>query len=829
MDKISNLTLPLLPVRDLVIFPYMMIPVFIGREKSINALEKTISNKTDIVLASQKEAKINDPAPDQIYEIGTLASIVQHLRLPDGTVKTILEGKQRVTIKKYVDTKHCLMVEVETLVEKSQSGMESEALLRTVYTSVENYVKLNKHIPSEAMAKISTIDNCGELADVIASQLNLRFEDKQRILELVESVPRLKEVLKLITREIQILKVEKKIRTRVKEQMERSQKEYYLNEQLQAIQKELGDKDDFHNEVKSLEERGSKKKWSDTVSQRFKKEIQKLKMMSPMSAEATVVRNYVDWFLDLPWGNFVQEKNSIGKAQGILDADHWGLKKVKERIIEYLAVRRLSQNTKSPVICFVGPPGVGKTSLAQSIARCLNRPFARISLGGVQDEAELRGHRKTYVGSMPGKIVQALKKVKKGNPVILLDEVDKMGMSSFRGDPSSALLEVLDPEQNHTFQDHYLEVDYDLSSVFFICTANSTHSLKGPLLDRMELIPIEGYIEEEKIHIAKRHLISRQKKRHGLSGYKLDMPDTMLKEIIAYYTKEAGVRQLERTLASIFRKFAKNIVIQKEKGADKSAKKNQPKMKQKTKSKGPVKTIKLTSRKELEEMLGPRKCRFTELENSSMVGLTNGLAWTETGGDTLAVETLVIPGTGKYNLTGQLGDVMKESCSASLSFVRSLSLLFNLDNKYFKNHDFHIHVPEGAIPKDGPSAGVAIITSLISAILRIPVKNTVAMTGEITLRGRVLPIGGLKAKVLAAHRAHIKTVIIPQDNQKDLKNIPAKVLKDIKIIPVEQVDKVLMEALEIDSADKIFKTLHKTWPKKTSFAGKGKSSHQKAL
>ena len=829
MDKISNLTLPLLPVRDLVIFPYMMIPVFIGREKSINALEKTISNKTDIVLASQKEAKINDPAPDQIYEIGTLASIVQHLRLPDGTVKTILEGKQRVTIKKYVDTKHCLMVEVETLVEKSQSGMESEALLRTVYTSVENYVKLNKHIPSEAMAKISTIDNCGELADVIASQLNLRFEDKQRILELVESVPRLKEVLKLITREIQILKVEKKIRTRVKEQMERSQKEYYLNEQLQAIQKELGDKDDFHNEVKSLEERGSKKKWSDTVSQRFKKEIQKLKMMSPMSAEATVVRNYVDWFLDLPWGNFVQEKNSIGKAQGILDADHWGLKKVKERIIEYLAVRRLSQNTKSPVICFVGPPGVGKTSLAQSIARCLNRPFARISLGGVQDEAELRGHRKTYVGSMPGKIVQALKKVKKGNPVILLDEVDKMGMSSFRGDPSSALLEVLDPEQNHTFQDHYLEVDYDLSSVFFICTANSTHSLKGPLLDRMELIPIEGYIEEEKIHIAKRHLISRQKKRHGLSGYKLDMPDTMLKEIIAYYTKEAGVRQLERTLASIFRKFAKNIVIQKEKGADKSAKKNQPKTKQKTKSKGPVKTIKLTSRKELEEMLGPRKCRFTELENSSMVGLTNGLAWTETGGDTLAVETLVIPGTGKYNLTGQLGDVMKESCSASLSFVRSLSLLFNLDNKYFKNHDFHIHVPEGAIPKDGPSAGVAIITSLISAILRIPVKNTVAMTGEITLRGRVLPIGGLKAKILAAHRAHIKTVIIPQDNQKDLKNIPAKVLKDIKIIPVEQVDKVLMEALEIDSADKIFKTLHKTWPKKTAFAVKGKSSHQKAL
>lgn len=814
MDKSSaKLTLPLLPLRDLVIFPYMMIPVFVGREKSINALEKTISNKTDIILASQKEAKVNDPAPDQIYEIGTLASIVQHLRLPDGTVKTILEGRQRVLIKKYIDIKTCLMVEIEPLIAKEPKGMEAEALLRTVYTSVENYVKLNKHIPSEAMAKISTIDNCGELADVIASQLNLRFEDKQRILEIVDSVPRLKEVLKLITREIQILKVEKKIRTRVKEQMERSQKEYYLNEQLQAIQKELGDKDDFQNEVKSLEERGTKKKWSDTVGKRFKKEIQKLKMMSPMSAEATVVRNYVDWFLDLPWGDFSKEKNSIKKAQEILDADHWGLKKVKERITEFLAVRRLSQSTKSPVICFVGPPGVGKTSLAQSIARCLNRSFTRISLGGIQDEAELRGHRKTYVGSMPGKIIQALKKVKKGNPVILLDEVDKMGMGSFRGDPSSALLEVLDPEQNHTFQDHYLEVDYDLSPVMFICTANSLHSLKGPLLDRMEVISIEGYIEEEKMNIARRHLIPRQMKRHGLADRKLEMPDSILKEIIAYYTKEAGVRQLERTLASIFRKFAKEIVI---KGEEKSG------SLQKRRS-GRKKTIRLTSRKELEKMLGPRKFRFTELENISMVGLANGLAWTETGGDTLAVETLVVPGTGKYNLTGQLGDVMKESCSASLSFVRSLSSLFHLDSKYFKNHDFHIHVPEGAIPKDGPSAGVAIVTSLVSAILRVPVKNTVAMTGEITLRGRVLPIGGLKEKILAAHRAKIETVIIPKDNEKDLRDIPSRVLKDVKVLPVEQVDKILIEALEIDSADKIFKTLHETWPKRVSFSKKSRS------
>ena len=572
MKESSTLTLPLLPLRDLVIFPHMMIPVFVGREKSINALEKTISNKTDIVLASQKEAKINDPAPDQIYKIGTLASIVQHLRLPDGTVKTILEGRQRVLIKKYIDVKTHLMVEVELFAEKAPNAMEAEALFRTVYTSVENYVKLNKHVPSEAMAKISTISNCGELADVIASQLNLRFEDKQKVLEIVDPIPRLKEVLKLITREIQILKVEKKIRTRVKEQMEKSQKEYYLNEQLQAIQKELGEKDDFQNEIKTLEEKGAKKKWSDTVNKRFKKEIQKLKMMSPMSAEATVVRNYVDWLLDLPWGDFSQEKNSIKKAQEILDTDHWGLKKVKERITEFLAVRRLSQNTKSAVICFIGPPGVGKTSLAQSIARCLNRSFTRISLGGVQDEAELRGHRKTYVGSMPGKIIQSLKKVKKGNPVILLDEVDKMGIGSFRGDPSSALLEVLDPEQNHTFQDHYLEVDYDLSPVLFICTANSIHFLKGPLLDRMELIPIEGYIEDEKINIAKRHLIPRQMERHGLKDYTLEMPIPILTEIISYYTKEAGVRQLERTLASVFRKFAKEIVIKKEKSMEKSSK-----------------------------------------------------------------------------------------------------------------------------------------------------------------------------------------------------------------------------------------------------------------
>ena len=801
--KSSLIRLPLLPLRDLVIFPHMMIPIFIGREKSINALEKTISNKTDIILASQKEAKVNDPSPDQIYKIGTLASVVQHLRLPDGTVKTILEGRYRVLIKSYVETEKYLMVDVEKLEEKLPEDAESEALLRTIYSSVENYVKLNKQIPSEAMARISSIEDCGELSDVIASQLNLRFEDKQRILEIANPINRLKEVLRLITREIQVLKVEKKIRTRVKEQMEKSQKEYYLNEQLQAIQKELGDKDDFQKEVKDLETSGTKKKWGQEVKDKFTKEISKLKMMSPMSAEATVVRNYVEWLLDLPWKEFAKEKNDLDAAQKTLDTDHWGLKKVKERILEHLAVRQLTKDSKGPVICFVGPPGVGKTSLGQSIARCLNRPFGRISLGGVQDEAELRGHRRTYVGAMPGKIIQSLKKVKKGNPVILLDEVDKMGGVNFRGDPSSALLEILDPEQNHTFQDHYLEVEYDLSNVLFICTANSLHSLKGPLLDRMEVIPIEGYIEEEKINICRMHLIPRQLERHGLKDYALDLPDPVLKEIIGYYTKEAGVRQLERSFGKIFRKVARKIISS-----------------QKSETKKKAYKISISNTKDLEEYLGPRQYRFSYLEEDSLIGLTNGLAWTEVGGDTLVIESVVVPGTGKYTLTGQLGDVMKESCSASLSYVRSRSLLLGIKDKFFKEHDFHIHVPEGAIPKDGPSAGVAIITSLVSAILRIPVRRTVAMTGEITLRGRVLPIGGLKEKALAAHRAKVKTILIPKDNEKDLIDIPKKILKDIKVIPVNNVDQVLVEALKITSSQELFKADPATWAKRTNSQNK---------
>ena len=838
MDKKPSLIrLPLLPLRDLVIFPHMMIPIFIGREKSINALEKAISDKSDIVLAAQKEAKTNDPAPDQIYNFGTLASVVQHLRLPDGTVKTILEGRQRVLIKSHLAAEKRLMADVERLEESQTADPEAEALLRAVYASVEHYVKLNRHIPSEIMAKISSIDSCGELADVIASQLNLRFEDKQRILEQIDPIKRLKDVLSLITKEIQILKVERKIRTRVKEQIERSQKEYYLNEQLQAIQKELGDKDDFNKEIKDLEERSLKKKWGREAGEKFKKEIHKLKLMMPMSAEATVVRNYADWLLDLPWQDFAEEKSDIQKAQKILDEDHWGLIKVKERILEHLAVRQLTKSAKGPVICFVGPPGVGKTSLAQSIARCLNRPFCRISLGGVQDEAELRGHRRTYVGSMPGKVIQSLKKVKKGNPVMLFDEVDKMGDSSFRGDPASALLEVLDPEQNHTFQDHYLELDYDLSPVLFICTANSLHNLRGPLLDRMEVIKIEGYIEEEKINIARRHLIPRQMERHGMKNFKLDLPDAVLKEIIGYYTKEAGVRQLERALGKIFRKSAKDIVVERgrreKRAATKASEKKQPPAAEAKSRKKPKKTadsmqkISIAGQKTLEGFLGPRKYRFSHKEDDSLVGLTSGLAWTETGGDILAVEAVIVSGAGKYTLTGQLGDVMKESCSASLSYVRSREMLFGLKNKFFKEHDFHIHVPEGAIPKDGPSAGVAIITSLVSAILRIPARSSVAMTGEITLRGRVLPIGGLKEKILAAHRSKIQTVIIPKDNEKDLKDIPKKALRDLKIFPVTSVDQVLIEALEIDSADQVFKLPPSSWPAAMSSAAKARESAEK--
>lgn len=798
-DSSTKNKLPLLPLRDLIIFPHMMMPLFVGREKSINALEDAMSKQTDIVLAAQRDAKTNNPDPADIYDVGTVGTIIQLLRLPDGTVKVLVEGKRRVRIEKFVSTDQFFIVEVSDLGEKVEAVLETQALMRSVKTTFETYVKLNKRIPPEILMRVSTIESAGELADIIVAQLNLKLEDKQKILEINDPGKRLEQLLNMMTGEIEILEVEKKIRTRVKKQMERSQKEYYLNEQMQAIQKELGEKDDYQAEIAELEESVKKKKMTQEARDKTMKEIKKLKMMSPMSAEATVVRNYIDWMLGLPWQEYAQEKHDLVEAEKILDEDHWGLEKVKERILEHLAVQSITSELRGPILCLVGPPGVGKTSLARSIAKSLNRGFARISLGGVRDEAEIRGHRKTYVGAMPGKLLQALRKCDTGNPLLLLDEIDKMSQD-FRGDPASALLEVLDPEQNSTFQDHYLEVDYDLSKVMFITTANSLHTIPRPLLDRMEIISLEGYTENEKFHICKKYLVPKQIKMHGLKEYKVSFADLTLRHLIRFYTREAGVRNLERQIANCCRKSAK--VLLKEKAISDAKSKS-------TKDKGQA--VKLSKKeflinpKRLVDLLGPHKYKHGKIEEENEIGLTNGMAYTEVGGDLLVVEATVMPGRGKFTITGQLGDVMKESCAAAMSYVRSRGPLFGLDKDYFNNVDIHIHVPEGAVPKDGPSAGCAITTSMVSAVLKIPVKRIVAMTGEITLRGRVLPIGGLKEKTLAAHRGGIKTVICPKENEKDLKDIPIEVLKDLKVILVDHVDQVLVNTLDVKNAKEIFK------------------------
>ncbi len=787
-------TLPLLPLRDLIIFPHMMMPLFVGREKSINALEDAMSKQTDIVLAAQRDAKTNNPEPKDIYEVGTVGTIIQLLRLPDGTVKVLVEGKRRVNIKTYKSNEAFYLVDIEEIKENTLDPVETSALIRSVKSTFENYVKLNKRIPPEILMRVSMIENESELADIIAAQLNLKIEEKQKVLEIFDPGKRLEHLLNLMTNEIEILEVERKIRARVKKQMERSQKEYYLNEQMQAIQKELGEKDDYQAELQELEEKAKEKKMSQEARDKIKKEIKKLKMMSPMSAEATVVRNYIDWVLSLPWYEYSNDRHDIKEADRILEHDHWGLEKVKERILEFLAVVSLAKNLKGPILCLVGPPGVGKTSLARSIASALNRQFARISLGGVRDEAEIRGHRKTYVGAMPGKILQALRKVDKGNPLLLLDEIDKMA-SDFRGDPSSAMLEVLDPEQNCNFQDHYLELDYDLSKVMFIATANSLHTIPRPLLDRMEIISLEGYTENEKFHIAKNYLVNKQIEAHGLKDRKIEVQDVTIKNVIRYYTREAGVRNLERQFANIARKVAKEIVKGDMANESKKTKKG-------TSSNNQI----VITPKKLVELLGPHKYKFGMIEEKNEIGLTNGMAWTEVGGDLLAVEASVVPGRGKFTITGQLGDVMKESCTAALSYVRSRGPLFDLDKEYFQNIDVHIHLPEGAVPKDGPSAGIAITTSIVSAITKIPVKRTVAMTGEVSLRGKVLAIGGLKEKVLAAHRGGIRTIICPKENDKDLKDIPKEIMKDLKIILVDHVDQVLVNALDIKNAKELFKT-----------------------
>ena len=836
---------PLLPLRDLVIFPHMMMPLFVGREKSINALEEAINKQTDIVLVAQKDPKTNTPDSNNLFSIGTVGSIIQLLRLPDGTVKALIEGKRRVRVLKHVASRPCFIVEVEELKDEPHSAVEIQALVRSVKASFENYVRLNKRIPPENLMRVTAIESVIELSDVIAGQLNLKLEDKQKILEATHPARRLEQLLNLMSGEIEILEVERKIRGRVKKQMERSQKEYYLNEQMQAIQKELGERDGFQSEVHELEHRLKDKKLSAEALKKIKKELRKLKSMSPMSAETTVVRNYIDWVLELPWNKYVKDKNDIQVAKKILDDDHWGLKKVKDRILEHLAVQYLTDAIKGPVLCLVGPPGVGKTSLARSVARALNRPFTRISLGGVRDEAEIRGHRKTYVGAMPGKIIQAMKKCEYGNPLVLLDEVDKMS-TDFRGDPSSALLEVLDPEQNKHFQDHYLEVDYDLSKVLFFTTANSLHTVPRPLKDRMEVIQIEGYIEDEKFHIAKKYLIPKQIKNHGLEPYKILFADAAVREIIRSYTKEAGVRGLERQIGSICRKLAKSIVAQKNsEQADRAAKTTGSKTtsskttrsnkaaskatgKTATDQKGQPPTADKTKieagfcvrTKQVNEFLGHDKHKYGKIEGQSEVGLTNGLAWTEVGGDLLAVEVSVVPGKSKLIITGQLGDVMKESCSAAMSYVRSRGPLFGLEKEFYETHDVHIHLPEGAIPKDGPSAGIAVVTSIVSAMMRVPVNKTVAMTGEVTLRGRVLPIGGLKEKILAAHRGGIKTVICPKRNEKDLKDVPASVTNDVQLILVDHVDQVLVNALEIKNAKELFKTkTQKTMKLRAQYTG----------
>lgn len=769
-------TAPLLPLRDIIVFPHQVVPLFVGREKSIAALEEAMGSTKEILLAAQKLAKTNDPGQEDIYEVGTLASIIQLLRLPDGTVKVLVEGKCRAKVTNYVPNEHFFSVEYEPLEGAPDNSIELEALIRSVHSTFEAYVKLNKRIPPETLTVVNAIEGASRLADTIVCYLTLKLPDKQSLLDSVSAAARLERLHELMQAEIEILQVERKIRTRVKKQMEKTQKEYYLNEQMQAIQKELGERDEFKNELNELDERINRTKLSKEAEQRVRTEMRKLKMMSPMSAEATVVRNYVDWVLQLPWEQYTQDNLDIENASEVLDEDHHGLKKVKERIIEHLAVQALVERPRGPILCLVGPPGVGKTSLARSVARAMERKFIRVSLGGVRDEAEIRGHRRTYIGAMPGKIIQSLKRAGSQNPIFLLDEIDKMS-TDFRGDPSSALLEVLDPEQNGTFNDHYLDLDYDLSRVLFIATANTTNGIPLPLQDRMEVIRLEGYTEPEKMAIARRYLVPKQLKNTGLDATKIKFVDSALELIIRRYTREAGVRNLEREISSCCRKSAREVVKH-----------------------GAQRKIRITESR-VKNFLGTYQYRYGMAEERDEIGLTTGLAWTNAGGDILIIEVSIMPGKGKLIITGKLGDVMQESAQAAMSYVRTRADLLGLDRNFYAKVDIHIHVPEGAIPKDGPSAGITMATSLVSALTRIPVRRDIAMTGEITLRGRVLPIGGLKEKSLAAHRAHIRTILVPKENEKDIPDIPKSVRQDLEIIPVDHMDEVLTHALALDNVD----------------------------
>jgi ATP-dependent Lon protease len=762
---------PVLPLRDIVVFPHMIVPLFVGRDKSVRALEDVMKDDKQILLVAQKNAAQDDPSADDIYTVGTVSTVLQLLKLPDGTVKVLVEGVRRAKILRFEDNEDFFLVEGELIPEDEGPQEELEALSRTVITQFEQYIKLNKKIPPEVLVSINQIDEPGKLADTVASHLALKISEKQKLLETETVAERLEQVFAHMEAEIGVLQVEKKIRSRVKRQMEKTQREYYLNEQLKAIQKELGETDDGRDETTEIEEKIAKTKLSKEAREKSLGELKKLKSMSPMSAEATVVRNYMDWMLSIPWKKRTRFKKDLKKAEDILNADHYGLVKVKERIVEYLAVQHRTNKVSGPILCLVGPPGVGKTSLGQSISRATGRNFVRMSLGGVRDESEIRGHRRTYIGSMPGKIIQGMKKAKSSNPLFLLDEVDKMGQD-WRGDPASALLEVLDPEQNNAFNDHYLEVDYDLSDVFFVTTAN-TLNIPPALLDRMEIIRLSGYTEDEKVEIAKRHLIPKQIEKHGLKKGEWSISDSALRDLVRYYTRESGVRNLERELANLARKAIKEILVSKKKG----------------------KTVNVT-RRNLSKWLGVKKFRYGEIETEDLVGITTGLAWTEVGGELLSIEAVMVPGKGKMTITGKLGEVMTESIQAAKSFVQSRAGQFGIHPTMFTKKDIHVHVPEGATPKDGPSAGVGMVTSIVSVLTGIKVKKDVAMTGEVTLRGRILPIGGLKEKLLAALCGGIKTVLIPNENEKDLADIPDNVKRGMNIITVTMVDEVLEHALD---------------------------------
>ena len=772
--------LPMLPLRDIVVYPHMVAPLFVGREKSVNALSNAMSGDKRVFLSTQKKASIDNPDEKDISPIGVIGNVMQLLRLPDGTVKALVEGKKRARINAFLKREEYFEVEVEELVEPPEAKTEIMALERAVVENFEEYAKMNKSISKELLSNVAAISDSSQLADTIAAHFSFKIEDKQRLLNTLSLVERLSLLVTLTKMEIEVFRMDQRIKGRVKKQLEKTQKNYYLNEQMRAIRKEMGAEDDPSDELKDLEKRIKRKRMSKEAAGKVRQEFRKLKLMTPMSAEATVVRNYIDWLISLPWFDRSKVNMDIDQAEVILNEDHYGLEKPKQRILEYLAVQSLVKKIRGPILCLVGPPGVGKTSLAKSVARATGRKFVRLSLGGVRDEAEIRGHRRTYIGAMPGKIIQSLKKIGVTNPVFCLDEVDKMSMD-FRGDPSAALLEVLDPEQNFSFNDHYLDVDYDLTEILFITTANTLPDIPLPLQDRMEIIRLPGYTEYEKYNIAREFLVPKQIKMNGLEGRNIKFGKSALLEIIQRYTREAGVRNLEREISSICRKVAREI-LKKDKGKD----------------------HRITSRT-VQKFLGPPPFKKSQIEEKDQIGLVNGLAWTQVGGELLAVETLIMPGKGKQIVTGKLGDVMKESAQAAVSYVRSRAKQLRIDESFYKKYDLHIHIPEGAIPKDGPSAGITMCTSIVSALSRRPVYRNIAMTGEITLRGRILPIGGLKEKILAAHRAGIKKVLIPRENEKDLKDIPKGISKQLKIIPVDHMDEVLSYALMIEQGESIFK------------------------